>query len=580
VTERSQGSAATRRHFIKMVGAGTAVLAGSLLQACSGAAPPASSATTPSGAPAGGPPAPQTGQAAQTAPAVGGASTLVIALTSWGTEIPLPWKSQQAEKPLFDVMHEELLLRDPKTYQFQPGLAESWERSPDSRTWTFHLRQGVMFHGAWGEFTSEDLNFQLDQQLKPENPGGDVPYFRSVLAGVDTPDKYTIQLHFKMPVWDVLTHFAQMTGYQNVTSKKYIESVGEDKASQEPIGTGAYRQVEALQGQYHTFEAVPNHWRVKQPGFKRITIRRIVEPATALSALRAGEVDIIELGGDNIDLAKSAGFAFHETPGAVQHWVILPGQTVPGKDDYQPELTPWAEAVNDPTSAERAAQVRLALNLAVNKKAIYEAVYRGYGNDTPFAYWYFPINKGYSTAWTLEPYDPDQARKILADLGLSKGFTIGLNTLSAQVDSQDIIEAVAEDWEKIGLTVNRTKDDPATFLVKNRSRKTAEVGQLYGPPAPLDEPSLLWTRTMHSKGPLYLLAEGPFDEAIDQILAELDQDKRVALSQTLANRLVQEHRGVRIGVKSALWGLSKKVGAWPTLTGVQYMTNVDLITPA
>jgi peptide/nickel transport system substrate-binding protein len=586
VNEHGQGpdqsdQRVTRRQFVRAAGATAVLLAtAGLLQACGNSSGPAVSAgPTPSGgtAPA---PAVTPAPASQAAPQVGGVPTLVLALTSWGTEIPLPWKSQQAEKPLFDIMHEELVLRDPKTYQFMPGLAEAWEHSDDYRTWTFHLRQGVMFHGTWGELTSQDVKYQLEQHLKPENPGGDVPYFRAGLDGVDTPDKYTAVLHFKVPSWDVVTHFAQMTGYQNITSRAYVESVGDDKASQAPIGTGAYRHVESLQGQYHTFEAVPNHWRVKQPGFKRVTIRRILEPATALAALRAGEVDIIQLGGDNIDQAKNAGFTLHETPGAVMHWLILPGQTIPGKDDYQPQLTPWAENADDAASVERATQVRLALNLAVNKKAIYDEIYRGHGGNTPFAYWYFPINKGYSTEWTIEPYDPSQAKKILADLGYSNGFTISMNTLSAQVDSQDIVEAVAEDWEKIGLTVNRAKEDPASFLVKIRSRKTGETGMLYAPPSPLDEPSLLWQRTMNSRGPLYLLAEGPFDQALDQIAAELDPDKRTPLTVALANRLVQEHRGIRIGIKSALWGVSKKVGNWPTLTSVQYETNLDLITPA
>jgi ABC-type transport system substrate-binding protein len=219
------------------------------------------------------------------------------------------------------------------------------------------------------------------------------------------------------------------------------------------------------------------------------------------------------------------------------------------------------------------------MNLAVNRPAIYDAIYRGYGKAQPFSYWYFPINKGFSTEWALEPYDRDRAKKILSDLGYGSGFSININTLSAQVDAPDIVEAVAQDWERVGIRVNRAKEDPATFMPKVRSRKSGLTGQLYAPPSPLDEPSLLWNRCIYTKGALYLLAEGPFDQELEAITAELNPDKRTMLTTAMGTRLVNEHRGIRIGTKSGLWAVSKKVGNWPTLVNVQYETNLDMITP-
>ena len=181
-------SGITRRGFVRVIGLGA--LAG-VLQACQTAptAPPAAGSSSSTGAT----PAPQT------APASGAstANSLVVALTSWGTETPIPWRSVQAEKPLWDVIYDELVWRDPKTYQFAPGLALSWENSPDFRTWTFHLRQGVMFHETWGEFTSDDVKFTVEKNLNPELPGGDVPWFRAQLDGIEAPDKYTVVMHFK-----------------------------------------------------------------------------------------------------------------------------------------------------------------------------------------------------------------------------------------------------------------------------------------------------------------------------------------------------------------------------------------------
>jgi ABC-type transport system substrate-binding protein len=68
-------------------------------------------------------------------------------------------------------------------------------------------------------------------------------------------------MHFKTSVWEVPSHFSQFVGYQNITSRKYLETVGEDKAAQHPIGTGPFQHVEGKQGDFHRFQAVANHWR-------------------------------------------------------------------------------------------------------------------------------------------------------------------------------------------------------------------------------------------------------------------------------------------------------------------------------
>ena len=105
--------------------------------------------------------------------------------------------------------------------------------------------------------------------------------------------------------------FSQYVGYQNVDLEEVRREVGEQKAAIHPIGTGPYRHVEGKQGDYHRFEAVPNHWR-KTPAFKELLIRRIPEPATRLSGLRAGEIDIAQVFGDFLEQAQKAGLRIHE----------------------------------------------------------------------------------------------------------------------------------------------------------------------------------------------------------------------------------------------------------------------------
>jgi peptide/nickel transport system substrate-binding protein len=502
---------------------------------------------------------------------------LVVAVGQWGIETPFAWRSSQSEKTLWDTVYDPLIMRDPKTFAYRPGLATDWKPSNELRTWTFKLRSGVMFHENWGELAAEDVKFTIEQNLRPDVPGGSAPFFRSQLDRIETPDKSTVVMHFKNRLWEVPSHFTQFVGYQNITSKKYIESVGEDKAALHPIGTGPYRHVEGKQGDYHRFEAVPNHWR-KTPAFKELVIRRIPEPATRLTGLRAGEIDIGQVFGDYLDQARKAGLRVHETPNAACHWVVLHGQTTSDREDYCPTC-PWAGDLKDPESLENARKVRLALNLAVNKKAIINGLWKGTGSETPFSYWYYPFNRGYSKEWRIPPYDPERAKRLLTEAGHAGGFEMRVNpmVMTYALDGPDMMEAVALDWEKIGIKVRRVPEAFSNFLPKIRARKTAKTHWVYGSP-PFDEPSLAWQRAVWTKGAFNILSEGPYDQAIDTILKELDADKRGRLTHDLGQKLYDQYHGVMLGMKSTTWAVSKKVTAWQTLVYVPLEHNYEYVS--
>jgi peptide/nickel transport system substrate-binding protein len=502
---------------------------------------------------------------------------LVVAVGQWGIETPFAWRSSQSEKTLWDCMHDPLIMRDPKTFEYRPGLATEWKPSNELRTWTFKLRSGVQFHEGFGEMTAEDVKFTVEQNLKPDSQGGSAPFFRMHLDRIETPDKHTVVMHFKNRVWEVPSNFTQFVGYQNITSKKYIESVGEDKAALHPIGTGPFRHVEGKQGDYHRFEAVANHWR-KTPAFKELVIRRIPDPATRLAGLRSGEIDIGNVFGDYLDQARKAGLRIHETPRAACHWVVLQGQTTPDREDYCPTC-PWAGDPSDPKSQANARKVRLALNLAVNKKTIVSALWKGMGSDTPFMYWYYPFHKGFSNDWKVPPYDPERAKKLLAEAGHAGGFEVRMNPLvmTYALDGPDMVEAVALDWEKIGIKVRRVPEAFSNFLPKNRARKTNKTHWVYGSP-PFDEPVLAWQRCIYSKGPFNLLCDGPYDEDVDTISRELDGEKRARMSQALGQKLYDEYRGVMLGMRSLTWAVSKKVSGWQTLVYVPLENNYEYVS--
>jgi peptide/nickel transport system substrate-binding protein len=510
--------------------------------------------------------------------AVAQSDRLVVALGQWGTETPFAWRHVQAEKPLWDAVYDPLIMRDPKTFAYRPGLATEWKPSNEMKTWTFKLRPGVKFHEGYGELSAEDVKFTVEQSFKPDALGGSAYFFRNHLDRIETPDKLTVVMHFKTRQWIVPSLFTQYVGYQNVMPKKYIETVGEQKAATHPIGTGAWHHLEGKQGDYHRFESVAGHWR-KTPAFKELLIRRIAEPATRLSGLRAGEIDIAQVFGDFLEQAQKAGLRIHESPNAAQYWVILAGQTTPDREDYCPAC-PWVGEPGNAKSLENARKVRLALNLAVNKKAIMSGLWKGRGSDTPYSYYYYPFHRGYSPEWKLPPYDAERAKRLLAEAGQPGGFEVRVNPyvqLVAQ-DGPDVMEAVALDWEKIGIKVKRVPEATSSFGPKGRLRKTNKTFSVYGSP-PFDEPVAAWERVAHSKGAFNLLLDGVYDQDIDAAMREFDQDKRARLTHEIGQKMYDGYHGVMLGMKSITWAMTKRVAAWTTLAYVPAETNYDSVEP-
>ena len=511
--------------------------------------------------------------AAKKQPPQGG--RLVMGVASWGVENPFAWHQQTGDKRLWDHMYDTLIDRDPETAEKRPGLAE-WKPSKDHKTWTFKLRQGVQFHDGWGELTSEDVKFTLEQHLKPGATGAGVFWVKQVIERIETPDKYTLVLYLKYPTWDVPLQFSRGLGYMTISSKRYLQSLGEEKARLHPVGSGPFRYVEGRQGDYHRFEAIPNHW-LQTAGFRELLIRLIPEQSVAVSALRAGEVDIIPVTGDFLKQAKQEGFRIHEIAGGLQYWIALPGQTFPDKRDYCPTC-PWVGDPKDPKSQENARKVRMALNLAVNKRAIVDKLWSGHGSLDPFGLYYYPNQPGFSKEWKIPPYDPQGAKQLLAEAGYPKGFEITLALRGHMGDAPDVGEAVALDWERIGIKVKRHEEPWSTLLPKVRRRNTGGVA-VFQTGRFSDEPVILLDRTTSSWGAFNFAAETPeYDQMIKVLLKEFDPAQRAQLHRQLAQKMYDDVRVVMIGWKSNTFAISKRIARWRTVYGAPSENNLDYIT--
>jgi peptide/nickel transport system substrate-binding protein len=502
--------------------------------------------------------------------------TLTVAVATFGNERWLPHLYVGAEDLVLKPLWENLLSRDAKG-NLIPMLAERWEVLDGGRTWKFHLRKGVRFHGGGGEVTAEDVKFTFTAIVREGSANSLSTEFR-LIKSMEVEGPYTISLRFEKPfvtLGNRVTHgLFGSTGY--IHSKKYIESAGEGGAERHPVGTGPWKFVEHIRGDRIVYEAVENHWRAV-PHFKRLVFLKVPEPATRMAMLRAGSVDVIEIGGEYVEELKKVGMRTLIMPNVASVWVILGGQW-PTKPTYDPTV-PWALA-----DAERARKVRLALNLAVDKKAIIQQVLGGLGTAVETVN-YYPTDP-WATEALLKPhpYDPARAKALLAEAGYPKGFEVTMNLTAwpGRGYLPDVGEAVATYWEKVGLKVKRRPVDRAVFASDFRKRSYAGVALAYAGPLTAPEPWELLVRIAHSKAAVQLLLEHPrLDAFIDRLGTEPSVAERVRIMREEMGPWLYEYvPAVSIGATHFIAGVGPKVGEWPLIPGHMGLHNWEYVPRA
>ena len=166
-----------------------------------------------------------------------------------------------------------------------PALAESYTVSEDGLTYTFNLRKGVKFHDG-SEMTAEDVKFTFDKGAV--GPLGQALFIN--FAYCEIIDEYTVEIGLTSPFAAFPYGVASRLG--GICSKAYWEKVGDDGYLEAPIGTGAYKFVEYVNGDHITLEAFEDHWR-GEPAIKNVTIALVSDVNTQILGLQNGDYDVM-----------------------------------------------------------------------------------------------------------------------------------------------------------------------------------------------------------------------------------------------------------------------------------------------
>jgi peptide/nickel transport system substrate-binding protein len=496
---------------------------------------------------------------------------LVYLTTSFDGGDALPGKMGTIEQALWQSVYEYLIYRDPKTGKYRPGLAQRWEISDDTTKITLHLQEGVQFHDGWGELTAEDVKYTMEREMAPDSVNFRARLMRETIENIEIKDKYTMVINLGKPSWaffkEIMTCFPLGFG---VACKKYIETVGEEKANREPIGTGPYKFVERRAGDFVRLQAVGDHWR-KTPEFKNVTMKVVAEETTRVAMLRAGEADIASVTTERVPKLRELGYKIITNPGGRRYYVVFPNCILPSRETFDPTLPWWADPA-DKEEWERARKVRKAMTLAVDNQQINKTFFKGLGTLYGLACAGWPGIPGYDPEeFPPRPYNPEQAKKLLAEAGYPEGFEITMIILThgGRPECPDLCEAVAMYWENIGLTVKRLPMEFPTLRPQQYARNVPGAW-VYGSPWRIEPFSGAMGINYYDSPYLTGFEWEKKEEIVKKGYYEVNFEKRMKLTREYGKLMYENYTNIPLVAKPAIWAASDRVGDWPLIPGYGY----------
>ena len=212
-------------------------------------------------------------------------------------------------------------------------LAESWEISDDFLTWTFKLNKGVQFHKGYGEMTSEDVVWSMQQWGLSKHPrAGQLENFWAPRPGSEIIDDHTFKVHTGDPLVHVIAQRWLMTpggASTFIASKRQTEELGVEAASEDMAATGPWEIVDHRTGEFWKMAAVRDHWR-HTPEFAEFIMWEIPEESSRVAGFQTGNLDTFLMGYDSIpSVLDVEGAQLMKVPNAIVQSLRIYGNWYP-----------------------------------------------------------------------------------------------------------------------------------------------------------------------------------------------------------------------------------------------------------
>lgn len=327
-----------------------------------------------------------------------------------------------------NLAYEPLIFKDPQG-EYQPDLATEWGYSDETNT-TFEIT------------LREDVKFADGTPLDTEAVANSINYFKNAqgpqsidlanMTDIDTSESNKLVLTFSQPTPDLERIFSQVGLAGQIISPEGLADPSMLESGTAGAGQYILNKSTTVSGEKYVFDANPNYWNPDAIHWKSVTVQSIAEPNAILSAARTGQIDVALSGTSATgDAATSAGLEVVSAPYVWSGLLIL---------DRDGEIAP-------PLADER---VRQAINFAIDRESIQEAVIGEYGDATDQVL--TPETDGHLEEATYD-YDLENAQQLMDDAGYADGFELVVSDTTLLDPNTTLGQAIASELGKINIDV-------------------------------------------------------------------------------------------------------------------------------
>ncbi|MCM3740620.1 ABC transporter substrate-binding protein [Oceanobacillus luteolus] len=356
---------------------------------------------------------------------------------------------------------EGLLTFEKDSFEVKPALAKDWEVSDDGLKYTFYLEEGVTFHDGT-DFNADAVKVNFERWADPEHEyaftdDGYVYFMYGTMFGgykgdpghvieeINVVNDYEIEFILNQP----LGFFLQNLGmsYFALTSPAALEEHG-SAINENPVGTGPFKFVSWSKDDSIVLEKNEDYRVEGLPKLDRVIFEVIPDNAARLIALRSGEIDIM----DGLNPDDAAGVEAEDGLELLERT-----ENNFGYVGFNTQKEPFDNV-----------ELRQAINYAIDKQAIADALYAGYAttavNPLPPGY------LGYNDELKPYSYDPDKAIELLAEAGFADGLEVELWTMPVarpyMPDPETVAQIIQNNLAEVGVTANIVREEWAPYLEK------------------------------------------------------------------------------------------------------------------